>query len=245
MEAIKLSIIVPVYNEKLVIEKTSNKLLATFQEFHNQMEILFVDDNSPDGTAQEVLRVAERSPQVQLVQHGKKEGIGAAHRAGYESARGGYILCIDADLSQSPEDLLKIKNKLDEGYDLVIGSRYMANGKQFGKSPLRDIGSRGMNLLCRILLGIKLTDCTHTFRGFRAELFHEYKSFISSKGHPSFQVEFSFWIANNKKKMLELPIFFKEREDGLGESKISIEKEVPPFLKLLTKLFIKRLTLKR
>ena len=245
MEAVKLSIIVPVYNEKKVIEKTSDKLLAAFEEFHNQMEILFVDDNSPDGTAQEVLRISERSPQVQLVQHGKKEGIGAAHRAGYESARGVYILCIDADLSQSPEDLLKIKNKLDDGYDLVIGSRYMSNGKQLGKSPIRDIGSRGMNLLCRFMLGMKLTDCTHTFRGFRAELFREYSHKISSKGHPTFQVEFSFWIVKNRKKILELPIYFKEREDGLGESKISIKKEVPPFLKLLGKLFLKRFSLNK
>ena len=180
MDNIKLSIIVPVYNEKMVIEKTSDKLAKAFVDYHGDVEILFVDDNSPDGTAQEVLRVSERLPQVRLVQHGKKEGIGAAHRAGYEAAIGEYILCIDADLSQSPEDLLKIKNKLDEGYDLVIGSRYMANGKQFGKSPIRDIGSRGMNLLCRIFLGIKLTDSTHTFRGFRKKLLEEISKKISS-----------------------------------------------------------------
>ena len=207
-----LSIVIPTYNEKDNISKILEKLKNSLKGI--TYEIIFVDDNSPDGTAQEVLRISERSPQVQLVQHGKKEGIGAAHRAGYESSRGEYILCIDADLSQSPEDLLKIKDKLDDGYDLVIGSRYMSNGKQFGKSPIRDIGSRGMNLLCRLLLGIKLTDCTHTFRGFRAELFREYGHKISSKGHPAFQVEFSFWIAKNGKKMLELPIFFKEREDG-------------------------------
>ena len=241
MQAIKLSIIVPVYNEKQVIEKTSDKLLAAFQEFHEQIEILFVDDNSPDGTANEVLRVSKSLPQVQLVQHGKKEGIGAAHRAGYESARGEYILCIDADLSQSPDDLLKIKNKLDEGYDLVIGSRYMANGKQFGKSPLRDLGSRGMNLLCRILLGIKLTDCTHTFRGFRKKLFVEFQKKYTQKDTLLFQVEFSFWIASISNKITEIPIHFKEREEGVGVSKISIQKEVPPFLKLLIKLCFKRL----
>ena len=245
MEAIKLSIIVPVYNEKQVIEKTSHKILSAFHEFHDQMEILFIDDNSPDGTAEEVLRVSKQSPQVQLVQHGKKEGIGAAHRAGYESARGEYILCIDADLSQSPEDLLKIKNKLDEGYDLVIGSRYMTNGKQLGKSPLRDIGSRGMNLLCRILLGIKLTDCTHTFRGFRKKLFEDFSEKIHSKGHPSFQVELSFWIANTSHKITEIPIHFREREEGVGVSKISIQKEVPPFLRLLIKLFFKRFSVSK
>lgn len=241
MNSLNISIIVPVYNEKKVIERTSLRLVSAFEQVAQDIEILFVDDNSPDGTADEVLRVSSEIPQVKLVQHGKKEGIGAAHRAGYEAANGEYILCIDADLSQSPDDLLKIKDKLDMGYDLVIGSRYMAQGKQLGKSPIRDIGSRGMNLICRLLLGIKVTDCTHTFRGFRSELFDEFSKTIESKGHPSFQVEFTFWITMAQKKIFEIPIHFKEREDGLGESKISIKKEVPPFLRLIIKLFFKRL----
>ena len=164
-----LSIIVPVYNEKTNVEPSSTKLLDEFSEFKDTLEILFVDDNSPDGTADEVNRLNQKFPQIRLVQNGKKEGIGAAHKAGYKASTGQYILCIDADLSQSPKDLLKIKNKLDDGYDLAIGSRYMNEGKQIGKSPLRDIGSRGMNLICRYILGIKLTDCTHTFRGFKRE----------------------------------------------------------------------------
>ena len=121
----------------------------------------------------------------------------------------------------------------------------MTNGKQFGKSPLRDIGSRGMNLLCRILLGIKLTDCTHTFRGFRKKLFEDFSEKIHSKGHPSFQVELSFWIANTSHKIIEIPIHFREREGDLGVSKISIKKEVPPFLTLIIKLFFKRFSISK
>lgn len=239
--SIKLSIIIPVYNEKINIENNVKQLKDAFSDYLNSLEIIFVDDNSPDGTAQEVQRVSKDNPQVKLFQHGAKEGIGAAHRAGYEIATGEYILCIDADLSQSPKDLLKIKEKLDEGFDLVIGSRYLKDGKQLGKSPIRDLGSRGMNLICRLVLGIKLTDCTHTFRGFRSQLFNKFQERITSKGHPSFQVEFSFWICRYTKKVTEIPILFKEREEEFGTSKISIQKEVPPFLKLVTKLFIARL----
>tara|TARA_B100001029_G_scaffold48172_1_gene38231 strand:- start:9287 stop:10018 length:732 start_codon:yes stop_codon:yes gene_type:complete len=236
-----LSIIVPVYNEKTNVEPSSTKLLDEFSEFKDTLEILFVDDNSPDGTADEVNRLNQKFPQIRLVQNGKKEGIGAAHKAGYKASTGQYILCIDADLSQSPKDLLKIKNKLDDGYDLAIGSRYMNEGKQIGKSPLRDIGSRGMNLICRYILGIKLTDCTHTFRGFKRELFEEFSDNINSKGHPSFQVEFSFFICKSGKKITEIPIYFKERETGAGVSKISIQKEVPPFLKTILRLLKIRL----
>lgn len=236
-----ISIIVPVYNERRVVESTAQRIMAVFKNIDDDVELLFIDDNSPDGTAEEVIRVSKFIPEVKLIQNGNKEGIGAAHRAGYEAAVGKYILCIDADLSQSPEDLLKIKQKLDDGYDLVIGSRYMKDGKQLGKSPLRDLGSRGMNLLCRIVLGLKLTDSTHTFRGFKSNLYKKYSSRLNSKGHPDFQVEFSFWIQKDGNKVIELPIHFKEREESLGQSKIIIHKEAPRFLKLLIKLFVARL----
>ena len=95
-----ISVIVPVYNEKENVEPTAREILGAFGQLVSDLEILFVDDNSPDGTADEVIRVSGLASQVRLVQHGKKEGIGAAHRAGYEAAKGEYVMCIDADLSQ-------------------------------------------------------------------------------------------------------------------------------------------------
>lgn len=235
---IKSSIVIPVYNEKNNILSTTERIIDAFSLLKNEIEILFVDDASPDGTEDEIIRVSKIYNQVKLVQHGIKEGIGAAHKAGYKVAIGEYILCIDADLSQSPKDLLKIKEELDKGYDLVIGSRYIDEGKQIGKSPIRDIGSRGMNKICRYFLGIKLTDCTHTFRGFRKVLYEKFSNKLDEKGHPAFQVQFSFWIYHNKFRTLEIPIFFKEREEDGGTSKISIKKEAPRFLKLVLKLMI-------
>lgn len=235
-----ISVVVPVYNEKPNIEPTARAVLDAFGDLSAEMEIFFVDDNSPDGTADEVERVSGVMPQVKLVQHGKKEGIGAAHHAGYKVATGEYIMCIDADLSQSPHDLFKMKSKLDEGYDLVIGSRYMEGGEQVGKSAIRDIGSRGMNFICRFLLGIPLTDCTHTFRAFRKSLFNEVSSKLDQKGHPNFQVQFSFWAVKNGHRTTEIPIRFIEREDDRGQSKISVRKELPQFLKLVGRLIVQR-----
>ena len=241
---ISLSIIVPVYNEKQNIEPTAKGIIEVFKDYLDCTEILFVDDNSPDGTAEEVNRVATSIKQVKLIQHGKKEGLGAAHKAGYESAIGEYILCIDADLSQSPDDLLKIKNKLDEGYDLVIGSRYVDKGKQVGKSLLKDFGSRGMNLICSIFLGIGLKDCTHTFKGFRKNLFEELSTKLDQKGHPTFSVQFAFWVVHSGKRVVEIPIIFTERAEGRGSSKISIKEETIPFLRLVLRLFFTRIFLK-
>jgi glycosyltransferase involved in cell wall biosynthesis len=235
-----MSIVVPVYNEKPNIEPTAKKIMDAFGELSADIEILFVDDNSPDGTADEVDRVSGFAPQVRLVQHGKKEGIGAAHHAGYKAAKGKYIMCIDADLSQSPDDLLKMKEKLDNGYDLVIGSRYMAGGEQIGKSVIRDVGSRGMNFICRFFLGIQLTDCTHTFRAFKKKLFDDVNPILDQKGHPNFQVQFSFWTIKKGYRTNEIPIIFVERDADRGQSKLSVKRELPSFLRLVGRLMYSR-----
>lgn len=240
-----ISIIIPVYNEKPNISPVVDSILGSFGSLSEDLEVLFIDDNSPDGTADEVLRVSSVYPQVRLVQHGKKEGIGAAHLAGYKSARGAYVMCIDADLSQSASDLLRMKDKLDSGYDLVVGSRYVSGGKQVGKNFIKDFGSRAMNIMCRFLLGIPMTDCTHTFRAFRREVYEKVADKLDQKGHPSFQVQFSFWVVRRGYKVTEIPIEFVERDASKGQSKISVRREVPFFLKLVLRLMFLRFSLVR
>jgi dolichol-phosphate mannosyltransferase len=175
------------------------------------------------------------------VQHGKKEGIGAAHHAGYHAAQGEYVMCIDSDLSQSPADLLRMKEVLDSGYDLVVGSRYMKQGKQIGKSVARDWGSKGMNWIARFLLGIPLADCTHTFRAFRISVHESVCPLLDEKGHPSFQIQFCFWAARRGFRITEIPVEFIERASERGKSKISVTHELPRFLALVGRLVFSRL----
>ena len=236
MDDINISIVIPVYNEKINILPLTEDLLKTFEHLAAVLEIIYVDDNSPDGTADEVIRVTKKYPQVRLAQHGKKEGIGAAHHYGYRQARGKYILCIDADFSQSSKDLLRFIQILDSGYDLVVGSRYMKEGEQVGKGLVRDLGSRVMNIITKVLLGIPLADATHTFRGFRHTVFDTVSDKLDEKGHPGFQIQFTFWALKKGYKVTEIPIRFVEREEGRGTSKISIRKEVPRFLSLIAKM---------
>jgi len=239
----KYSIVVPVYNECMNIKPTTEAILKAFKNMGNHLEILYVDDNSPDGTASEVEQIASKFPQVKLVQHGKKEGMGAAYRAGYEAALGQFILGIDADLSQSPSDLVKMIVKLDNGFDMVIGSRYLPQAEMVGKSKLRDIGSRSMNMITRHVLGIPMTDATHTFRAFKREVFTSVADRINEKGHPSFQIQFTYWANRQGFRISEIPIRFEERSEGRGISKLSIKKELMPFAKLVCKLTAQRVSL--
>lgn len=237
-----LSVVIPVYNEKQNIASSVERILTEFGPAGGQCEILFVDDNSPDGTAEEVERLAQTTSQIRLVQHGKKEGIGAAHHAGYHAAKGVYVLCMDVDLSQSPSDLLKMKQLLDDGYDLVVGSRYLPHAQQIGKSLSRDWGSKGMNWISRVFLGIPLTDSTHTFRAFRKSLHDELCPQLDQKGHPSFQIQFSFWAARHGFRLGEIAIQFVERSADRGKSKLSVRRELPLFLKLVGRLMFLRMT---
>lgn len=240
MQRPSVSIVVPVYNERDNIRPTTERLVNALGASAADCEILFVDDNSPDGTAEEVVNVSRAFPQVRLVQHGRKEGLGAAHHAGYHAAAGEYVMCIDADLSQAPEDLLRMQERLETGYDVVIGSRYAAHGSQLGKSASRHWGSKGMNVLCRLLLGIPATDSTHTFRAFRRTVHDAVCPKLDQKGHPTFQVQFLFWAVRKGFRIGEIPIRFVERP-GLGESKISIRRELPGFIRLVGRLVACRL----
>lgn len=237
-----MSVIVPVYNERANVEPTASSILEAFGPLGFQCEILFVDDNSPDGTAEEVLRTGRKFPQVRLVQHGKKEGLGAAHHAGYHAAVGDYVMCIDADFSQAPRDLLRMKDLLDAGYDLVVGSRYMKDGEQVGKSLARDWGSKGMNALTRFCLGIPLADSTHTFRAFKKTVHDTVCRHLNEKGHPSFQIQFTFWVVRSGFRVTEIPIRFVERSADKGQSKLSIKREILPFLRSIGRLTLQRLT---
>ena len=236
----KNSVIIPVYNERGNIAPTAAGIVAALGEQAAVTEILFVDDDSPDGTAAEVIEVGQVIPQVRLVQHGKKEGIGAAHNCGYHAAKGHLIFCMDADLSQSPADLLRLKHALDSGTDVVIGSRYLKGGAQRGKSRARDYGSRGMNIVTRLLLGIPLTDATHTFRAFRREVFQQIEACLNDKGHPGFQIQFVFFAIRCGFQVTEIPVQFVERRPDRGMSKLSIWRELPGFVKVVVSLLAAR-----
>ncbi|SVA21569.1 uncharacterized protein METZ01_LOCUS74423 [marine metagenome] len=237
------SIIIPVYNERENIASTAAGIVAVLGEQAAGTEILFVDDDSPDGTAAEIVEVGQTIPQVRLVQHGRKEGIGAAHNCGYQAAKGRLIFCMDADLSQSPADLLRFKHALDSGSDVVVGSRYLDGGAQSGKSLARDYGSRGMNIATHFLLGIPLTDATHTFRAFRREVFQKIGTCLNDKGHPGFQIQFIFFAIRYGFRVTEIPVQFVERRPDQGVSKLSIRREIPGFAKVVGRLFAARLRL--
>ena len=125
---------IPTYNEAGNIERLITQIL----KLNDSIGCVIVDDNSPDGTKDAVLNLKKKFPNLNLLLRDKKEGIGAALRAGYNIAKGEYILSSDTDLSFKVSDMEKLYDKLDSGYDLVVGSRY-AQGGYYEKKNTRTI----------------------------------------------------------------------------------------------------------
>lgn len=233
---IKYSFVIPIYNEKPNIEKTIINIYKYFG-LKNDYEVLFVDDISPDGSAEEVVKLSSTYNNVKLIQHGKKEGIGAALHYGSKKSIGKLIIFLDSDLSTSPEYLIKMINMIEnQKYDMVIGSRFLKQSKQINKELFKKIGSKYFNYLAKYILNLNINDITHSFRVFKREIFYKLDDLLIEKGHPSFVLELTYLSNRNNYKIGEYPITFVERDENASQSKLSIKKELISSIKTIKRL---------
>ena len=161
-------VIIPTYNER----ENLSALVATLMGLPVELDLLVVDDNSPDGTAEAVQALAEQDPRVSLVSRPGKLGYASAHQAGMKFAleRGAAVVAtLDADLSHDPAVLPAMLGALG-ACDVVVGSRYIDGGGMEGVGASRRALSRFANGYVRALTGLRARDCTSGFRAYRAEI---------------------------------------------------------------------------
>ncbi len=224
-----VSVVLPTYNERENLKTLLPKIIRNLKGCHNSFEILIVDDSSPDGTAAFVRNYKDK--RVRLLLRQKKEGLGKAYIDGFRKARGKTIIGMDADHSHDPRYLPELLRKIDEGADVVVGSRYSDGSKIPNWSIYRRTVSKGANLLAKTFLGIPSPDCTGAFRAFRSEWLQKR---INLKGMESggyaFQVELLYRLAISGAIIENVPITFSERRHG--GSKLS-SRDMAEFLKFL------------
>jgi len=206
-------IILPTYNEKLSVEKVLNLALAQSPA----VQVLVVDDNSPDGTAEIVQRHPEFSRRVHLIQRAGKLGLGSAYKDGFQWALDrGYDACLemDSDLSHDPVDVPRLIETLNEGYDLAIGSRYMKGIRVINWPEERLLLSTFASKYVRTVTRLPLTDATSGFKAIRAEALAslDWKKF-RAEGY-GFQIELHYYLWQNGWRIKEIPIVFTERSEG-------------------------------
>jgi len=222
----KALIIIPTYNEATNIVKMIDRVMAL--DF--PLDLLVVDDGSPDGTARNVKNKQEEYPQrVHLIERESKQGLGTAYVRGFEFALNNtyeYILEMDADFSHRPEDALKlIKAVHNNECDVAVGSRY-CKGISIINWPLsRLILSYAANIYARTITGLPIFDTTAGFKCLRRNVIEAIPlKHIKSNGY-AFQIELHFraWKAGFKLK--EVSIVFKERQEGVSKMSKAIVRE--------------------
>ncbi|KQY64879.1 MULTISPECIES: polyprenol monophosphomannose synthase [unclassified Nocardioides] len=209
--------VIPTYNESLNIEW----IVARLREAQPGVDVMIVDDNSPDGTGKLADKLAEADPQITVVHRTEKAGLGAAYLHGFRVALDlGYDVIgeMDADGSHQPEQLHRLLDALRTA-DLVIGSRWIPGGSVVNWPRSREFLSRGGNLYVRLLLGVKIKDATAGFRVFkRATLEAIDIDTVESTGYV-FQTDMAWRTLQTGGTVAEVPIEFIERERG--DSKMS------------------------
>ena len=210
-------VIIPTYNEKENINDLLNRLASLSVTF----DILFVDDNSPDGTAKLVKTHQEKNPGIYIIERKGKMGLGTAYIKGFKWALDKgyeYIFEMDADLSHNPEDLIHLFNAVKgEKADLAIGSRYIS-GVNVVNWPLgRVVMSYIASMYVRLITGLKVRDTTAGFKCYRRSVLETINlDMVNSKGYV-FQIEMKFLSWKYGYKILEVPIVFTNREKGISK----------------------------
>ncbi len=213
----KALVIIPTYNESDNIKKV---IQLVFKSAKN-IDVLVVDDNSPDKTANVVKKMMKKDKRVNLIERRAKRGLGRAYIAGFKYAlERDYdrILEMDADLSHDPSEIPNFLKASKEA-DVVIGSRYI-NGVNVVHWPLRRlILSYGANIYSRIITGLPLHDTTSGFKCFRREVLEAVNLESVHSGGYSFQIEMNFRAWCKGFRLKEIPIIFTDRT--LGQSKMN------------------------
>ncbi len=214
----RILVIMPTYNERDNIERIIPAVLAKDE----RIDMLIVDDGSPDGTGEIADKIAAQNERVKTLHRSGKLGLGTAYVIGFKySLENNYDLTfeMDADFSHDPSYLLDMIKSAEDGADMVVGSRWVEGGGIENWPKKRERLSRWASKYSQFVTGLPVHDCTAGFQAFRKRVLQEINlDKIHSDGY-SFQIETKFKVWKSGFKINEVPIVFKDRVHG--ESKIN------------------------
>lgn len=228
----ELSVVIPVYDERGNLVPLYERLRGVLDDLQKEWEVLFVDDGSSDGS-QEVLReIAAKDPRVKLILLRRNFGQTAAIAAGVEHASGRVIVTMDADLQNDPEDIPRLLDKLEEGYDVVSGWR------RHRQEPLltRRFPSMVANRLISFLTGVKLHDYGCSLKAYRREIFKNLR--LYGEMH-RFIPACASWVGA---RIAEVEV--KDHPRRYGRSKYGLSRTFSVLLDLITMMFLQRYSTK-
>ena len=210
----KATVCLPTYNEAENLEKMVRALGP------QGVDVLVIDDGSPDGTGEIADRLAGELDYVSVLHRTHKEGIGRAYIAGFEQLLAGdseLILEMDCDFSHDPADVPRLIAACEAGADLALGSRYVPGGGTRNWGLVRRLISWGGSFYARVLLGVRIRDLTGGFKCFRRHVLETLDlDAIESKGY-AFQIETTYRVLRKGFRVEEIPIIFVDRTEGTSK----------------------------
>lgn len=217
-------VIIPTYNEKENIEKMVRKVFSLQPTF----ELLIIDDGSPDGTAQIVKMMQTKYTDLHLIERQGKLGLGTAYIAGFKWALGrgyDYIFEMDCDFSHNPDDLPRLLKACQADADVAVGSRYCTGGKVKNWPIGRILMSYFASVYVRIVLWINIKDTTAGFKCYRRKVLETIElDAVRFMGY-AFQIEMKYRALKKGFKVVEIPITFVDRIEGVSKMSTRIFKE--------------------
>ena len=217
----KLSVVIPAYNEQESIPETLRSLYQTLSKYGIPHEICVTNDNSKDQTAQVLEKLTHEIPTLVYYTNPGPNGFGYAVRYGLERFTGDCVAVFMADMSDDPEDLVKFYNKMLEGdYDCVFGSRWSKGGKVIDYPQLKKIINRTANFIVRLMMGIRYNDTTNAFKLYKRETMEGLKPFLSP--HFNLTVELPLKAMVRGYSYTVVPNSWTNRK--YGESKLKIKE---------------------
>jgi dolichol-phosphate mannosyltransferase len=214
----KLSVVIPAHNEVDSINATVEAVTSELRAEEIPYEILVVDDHSSDGTGEAVRAIAERDPGVRCVRSPLSPGFGQAVRAGLDEFTGDAVAIVMADLSDSPKDLVRYYQVLQEGFDCAFGSRFVRGGEVHDYPKVKLILNRLVNLGIRALFRHGYNDTTNAFKAYRREVIEHIQPLLSN--HFNLTVEMPLKAIVRGHSYAVVPISWSNRAYGVSKLKL-------------------------
>jgi dolichol-phosphate mannosyltransferase len=211
----KVTVVLPTYNEKENIVELINRISSCIKGY--TLQIIVVDDNSPDETWKIVSIM--KNPFVKVIRRMSERGIASAIGEGVKRAEGDYVVWMDCDMSLPPEKIPQLLKRLDEGYDIAIGSRYVEGGKD-SRPFIRQSTSYMINLYARLILGYGIRDYDSGFIAVKREVFSVVK--FPAYGYGEYFIEFVYKSAKKGYKITEVGYNNVDRTKGTSKTASSV-----------------------
>ncbi|HEV8308730.1 MAG TPA: glycosyltransferase [Methylomirabilota bacterium] len=212
-----VSVILPTYNERDGIAELVTEILAIARQARLDVEVLVVDDDSPDGTAAHLTEVLRAEPAVRVHVRRGERGLASAIRRGIEQARGSTVAVMDSDGNHDPA-LLPLMIRCAEDFDVVVGSRYVLGGGML-TSAFRYWASYAFNILIRVVLGLRIHDNLSGYLAFRRASLASLDLDAVFYGYGDYAIRLLYQVVRRGGRVLEIPTVYRFRKGGESKTR--------------------------